>query len=397
MEGPMPWMVKEFSVRVAMFSNAYLPTISGVVTSIYLFRRGLQQANHEVHVFAPEYEEYEDQEPYIFRFPALDLSEHIDLSLVVPIKTWMEPAVRGVKPTLIHSHHPVWMGDLAHVFADECEIPLVFTFHTQYERYAQQYAPLAPKLAGRITEEVVSRYLSHCTHIVVPTESIRRLLASEFGIEKGVTVVPTPVDLAWFAGGDPVFIHQRYASGGEELLLYVGRLSKEKGVTLLLRAFARVHSQRKQTRLLLVGRGPYRDELQQEVRKLALGSNVVFIGAVPHEQVRDYYAAADLFVFSSTTETQGLVLIESMAAGVPVVAVDAPGAADVLEAGGGVLTEATEERLAQAILEVLSVKGRRNELGEQALKTVARFSITEATRRLVAAYQTALADYSSSS
>jgi 1,2-diacylglycerol 3-alpha-glucosyltransferase len=110
-----------------------------------------------------------------------------------------------------------------------------------------------------------------------------------------------------------------------------------------------------------------------------------------------HWAAADLFVFSSTTETQGLVLIESMAAGVPVVAVDAPGAADVLEAGGGVLTEATEERLAQAILEVLSVKGRRNELGEQALKTVARFSITEATRRLVAAYQTALADYSSSS
>jgi 1,2-diacylglycerol 3-alpha-glucosyltransferase len=397
MEVSMPWLSKELSMRVAMFSNAYLPTISGVVTSINLFRKGLRQANHEVHVFAPEYEVYEDQEPYIFRFPALDLSEHIDLSLVVPIKAWMEPAVRGVKPTLIHSHHPVWMGDLAHVFADECGVPLVFTFHTQYERYAQLYAPLAPKLAGRITEEVVNRYLSHCTHIVVPTESIRLLLASGFGIEKGVTVVPTPVDLERFSGGDPDSIRQHYAPGEEELLLYVGRLSREKGVTLLLRAFARVHSQRAQTKLLLVGRGPYRRELEEETHRLALGSNVIFAGAVPHEQVRDYYAAADLFVFSSTTETQGLVLIESMAAGVPVVAVDAPGPADVLEAGGGVLTEATEERLAQAILEVLSSEGRRNELGEQALKAVKRFGITEATKRLVTAYESALADYSSTS
>jgi 1,2-diacylglycerol 3-alpha-glucosyltransferase len=386
-------MMKELSMRVAMFSNAYLPTISGVVTSINLFRRGLRQANHEVHIFAPEYEEYQDQEPYIFRFPALDLSEHLDLSLVVPIKAWMEPAVRGVKPTLIHSHHPVWMGDLAHNFADEYKIPLVFTFHTQYERYAEFYAPLAPKLAGRITEEVVSRYLSHCTHIVVPTESIRGMLASEFEIEKGVTVVPTPVDLERYAGGDPEAIRQRYASGEGELLLYVGRLSKEKGVTLLLRGFARVHSQRPQTRLLLVGRGPYKDELEEEVQKLALSSSVDFVGAVPHEQVRDYYAAADLFVFSSTSETQGLVLIESMAAGVPVVAVDAPGSADVLDEGGGVLTEASEESFAQAILEVLSLEGRRSELGKQALEAVTRFSIPAATTRLLEAYESAIMDY----
>ncbi len=373
-----------------MFSNAYLPTISGVVTSIDLFRRGLMEAGHDVFVFAPEYEDYQDPEPYIFRFPALDLSDQIELSVALPIKPIMEPALLGVKPTLIHSHHPVWMGDLAHTFASDLGIPLVFTFHTQYERYAELYVPLAPKLASLITEEVVSRYLKRCQHIVVPTASIRAMLASEFGIDERVTVVPTPVDIERFRGGEPVPVRARYAGRDEALLLYVGRLSKEKNLDLLVRAFARVQSEQPSVHLLLVGRGPYRESLETQVRNLDLSTRVSFAGAIPHENVRDYYGAADLFIFSSTTETQGLVLIESMAAGVPVVAVDAPGSADVLLEGGGVLTEATDQALAEGILDVLTQPGKRDALGAEASRAVQRFGIAAATDQLLLAYQAAL-------
>ncbi|MGB2894652.1 MAG: glycosyltransferase [Anaerolineales bacterium] len=377
-------------MRVAVFTNTYLPTISGVVTSIRQFRKGLVNAGHDVHVFAPEYEGYEDQEPYIFRFPSLDLSDQLNVSIVVPIKNLMEPAVRGVKPTLIHSQHPVWMGDLAVSFARAMNIPLVFTFHTQYEKYAQHYSWIAPKLAGRITEEVVRRYLQHCAHVVVPTESIREMLTKDYGIRQGVTVVPTPVDLHEFDALHPEKVRAKFGLEGQEVLLFAGRLAPEKGLEMLIQAFGIIHKARPGVRLLLLGKGPHAEALKTRLRRNNLEDFVIFAGAVPHEQVPDYYAAADLFVFPSTTETQGLVIIEAMAAGLPVVAVRAPGAVDILTDGGGILTDDKPEALAQQVVNIMADPAKKRQLSEQARRAVERYSIPEATARMLNAYEAAL-------
>ena len=377
-------------MRIAVFTNTYLPTISGVVTSIRKFRKGLINAGHDVHIFAPEYEGYEDQEPYIFRFPALDLSDQLNISIVVPIKNLMESAVRGVKPTLIHSQHPVWMGDLAVSFARTLNVPLVFTFHTQYEKYAQHYSRIAPKLAGRITEEVVRRYLQHCAHVVVPTESIREMLTKDYGIRQGVTVVPTPVDLQEFDALHPEKVRAKFGLEGLDVLLFVGRLASEKGLDMLIQAFVLIHQARPGVRLLLLGKGPHEEALNAKLAKLGLKDLVILAGAVPHEEVPNYYAAADLFVFPSTTETQGLVIIEAMAAGLPVVAVRAPGAVDVLTGGGGVLTENTPEALARGVVDILADSGQRRELSEQARSAVERYSIPKATARMLNAYEATL-------
>jgi len=382
-------------MRIAIFSNAYLPSISGVVNSIVLFRKGLIAAGHEVHVFAPEYEEYEDEEPYIFRFPALDLSDQLELSIVVPIKNLIEPAVEGVKPALIHSQHPIWMGDLAVSFARSLNIPLVFTFHTQYEKYVQQYTPIASKLAGLITDEVIKRYLRNCEHVVVPTESIREMLAKDYDIERGVSVVPTPVDLVKFQDIQPEKVRASFGLEGKDVLLFVGRLAREKGLDMLLQAFTLIQEQRPGVRLLLLGRGPYEDVLKTKLAKLGFKDLVILAGAVPHEEVPDYYAAADLFVFPSTTETQGLVIIEAMAAGLPVVAVRAPGAVDVLTEGGGILTENKPETFAREVVDILSDSGRQRELSKQALRAVERYSISDATALMLDAYKTAIDSWES--
>jgi 1,2-diacylglycerol 3-alpha-glucosyltransferase len=382
-------------MRIAIFSNAYLPSISGVVNSIRLFRKGLIAAGHEVHIFAPEYEGYDDAEPYIFRFPALDLSDQLDISIIVPIKNLIEPAVGGVKPALIHSQHPVWMGDLAVSFARSLNIPLVFTFHTQYEKYVQLYTPIAPKLAGLITEEVVKRYLRHCQHVVVPTESIREMLAKDYGIERGVSVVPTPVDLVKFQDIQPGKVRASFGLEGKEVLLFVGRLAREKGLDMLLQAFTLIHEQRPEVRLLLLGRGPYEDVLKAKVAKLGLQDLVTLAGAVPHEDVPDYYAAADLFVFPSTTETQGLVIIEAMAASLPVVAVRAPGSVDVLTEGGGVLTENKPETFAREVVDILAVSERQKELSDEARRAAQRYSISDATARMLVTYETTLDSWES--
>jgi glycosyltransferase involved in cell wall biosynthesis len=380
-------------MRIAIFSNAYLPTISGVVNSISLFRKGLVSAGHDVHIFAPEYDAYVDEEPYIFRFPALDLSNQLDISIVLPLKTLIEPALEGIKPTLIHAQHPVWMGDLAASFARSLNVPLVFTFHTQYEKYAQHYAPMIPNLAGRITEELIRRYLRQCAHIVVPTESIREMLATDYNVEKGISTVPTPVDVSKFLNIPSATVRDRFSLQDKEVLLFVGRLATEKGLDMLVDAFTLIQALRPGVMLMLVGRGPFEDELKIRFERLGLSDFVIFTGGVPFEEVPYYYAAADLFVFPSTTETQGLVIIEAMAAGLPVVAVRATGSSDVLKEGGGILTDNKPAALAWGVVSVLADPGLQNEIREQGKRAVNRFSIADTTERMLEAYATTLSNW----
>ena len=374
-------------MRVAIFTNAYKPAISGVVTSISLFRQGLHAAGHQTHIFAPDYEDFGDDEPYVFRLPALDLSEQLNISIVLPLKSLVELTLRGIQPAIIHSQHPVWMGDLAATCARELSIPLVFTFHTQYEQYAQSYSPIAGKLAGRFTEERVRHYLQQCSHVIAPTESIRAMLDSKFGLTEQVTVVPTPVDLDRFRSARPGEVRARFGLEDREVLLYVGRIAREKGLDVLLRAFAEVHGRRPQTRLMLVGIGPYLEDAVHLRNELGLREVVTFTGAVPYAEIAPYYAAADLFVFSSTTETQGLVLLEALACGTPVVAVSAPGAADVLKDGGGHLTGASDGAFAQGILRVLEDEEEMSKLRREAPAVAECYSIDATTGRMIEVYE----------
>ena len=406
-------------MRVAFFTNAYKPTVSGVVTSISLFRQGLMDVGHEVHIVAPEQGEYEDEEPYVFRLPAIDLPGEIDLSLAMPLKALIDTALGGIKPSLIHSHHPILLGDLAAAFAHELQIPLVFTFHTRYDEYAQQYVPIAPELAGSVMEQIVARYLEKCTHIIAPTASIRDFILREYApfATKGsaspapVTVVPTPVNLSAYEDLAPLAkkgseaapparkgseaapgqVRANLGLQGAEVLLYVGRIAGEKGLDFLLRVFARIVAERPHARLLLVGDGPGEGDLREMARKLGICDRVVFCGAVPHSEVPHYAAAADLFVFSSVTETQGLVLIEAMAAGTPIVAVEAPGSKDVLDEGGGLLVPLREEVFAEAVVDLLRDRRRLEALGRQAARIVQRYTIPAATERLLAVYEAAIA------
>lgn len=377
-------------MRITIFTNAYKPTISGVVRSIDVFRRGLIAAGNEVHIIAPEHENYEDEDPYIFRFPALDLPERLDLSLLIPLKTPMAPTIRGIKPALIHSQHPFVMGGMATTFAGDLMLPLVFTFHTRYDEYAQQYVPIAPRLAGWLTEEIVGRYLEKCTAVVAPTPSIRDLILQDYGPGVPVTVVPTPVDLSAYQDLDPGPVRTTLKAEDGELLLYVGRIVGEKNLDFLIRVFARIAPQRPQARLMMIGEGTHRRSLLDLAQRLGLGERVMLPGAVPYSEVPHYAAAADLFVFSSVTDTQGLVLIEAMAAGTPVVAVEAPGSVDVLADGGGILVLPREEDFADAVLELLSNEPRRRAMGRKAMTTAQRYSIPAATERLLSVYRTAI-------
>jgi len=378
-------------MRVVVFTNTYKPTVSGVVTSIALFRRGLEEAGHEMHIITPEYEDYQDEEPYIYRVPAVDLPAPLDFSLAWPFKSLVAPIVRGIRPALIHSQHPVLMGGLAADLAEEMGLPLVFTFHCRYDEYAERLVPLIPELAGLVIDEIIGRYLERCTHVIAPSPSVRDLLVNEYEVDAPVSVVPTPVDLSGYHDLQPGRVRAALGLADAEVLLYVGRLSEEKSLHFLLEVFARVAQARSQARLLLVGRGPKEGSLARTARRMGLGERVIFGGAVPHREVPHYAAAADLFVFASEVETQGLALIEAMAAGTPVVAVRSPGTTDTLSAGGGVLVPADDEAFAAAVMALLADRQRRQALGEQALQAAQGYAMPTVTARLVSVYEQAVA------
>ncbi|MCD4699480.1 MAG: glycosyltransferase [Phycisphaerae bacterium] len=379
-------------MRIILFSNAYKPTISGVVTSMDHFRRGLISAGHDIHIMAPEYEDYVDTEPYVYRFPALDLTDMVDLSLALPLRLTMNAAVKGIQPHIIHSQHPAWMGDIAADYADELDIPLVFTFHTRYDIYVQKFIPLISRLAERITDDVINAYLDKCVHIVAPTPSIKEYIRNQYDPPGKISVVPTPVEVAQFSNIDGLELRVEMGLQTSEMLLYVGRLSAEKNLEFLIRAFARLASRRPAAQLVLVGKGPQEAALKRLVAKEQLLGRVQFAGTVAYEQIPEMMAAADIFVFSSEGDTQGLVLIEAMAAGTPVVAVEAPGPKDVLQAGGGVLVRSDEEAFAAQVERVLGDVQLRNRLQVSARQVAQMYAPDQVIDRMLAVYEEATTD-----
>jgi glycosyltransferase involved in cell wall biosynthesis len=373
-------------MRIVHVSNAYKPTLSGVVTSMINFRRGLLDAGQEIHVIAPRYVGYQDEEPYIFRFPALDLSEVASISLAMPIRALMEPTMMGLKPEVIHSHHPILMGDMASTFAEKMDIPLVFTFHTLYEKYIQEYISIAPELSGKLAEAMIRRYLEKCAHVIAPTRTIQKLVKT-YHVDIPVTIIPTPIDLEKFKNIRPERVRGSLGGRDDKILLYLGRLSPEKNLPFLLEAFSQIKRKEKNTILVIVGAGPASENLIGRSTNLGIKDAVIFTGPVPYEQVPAYMAAADLFLFPSTTETQGLVLVEAMAAGTPVIALDTDVNAEVLKGGGGLIVDSVLGDFVDAVCRTLSDPTLRNEMRTNAIATAKEYKISTAVEKLVSVYR----------
>ncbi len=376
-------------MRITIFTNTYKPAINGVVRSITTFRNGLLERGREVHLITPQYDEdLKDEEPYVFRFPAVDLTDSIEAAIPLPFKLICDPLIHGLKPNIIHSQHPLLMGNLAAAYAKELNVPLIFTFHTRYDDYAQKHAPLIPELSAAIIENMVQRYLRKCSHIIAPTPGTREQI-EKYDVDVPITVIPTPIDLEPFEKADPDLIRRKLELDQKFILLYVGRIAVEKSLGLLLKAFALIRKKHSKAHLLLVGQGPEEGKLKKQARELDIADDVRFAGAVPFEEIPGYAAAADLFVFPSTSETQGLVLVEAMAAGTPVVAVEGPGQNDVLAGGGGKLVEGTPEALSDAVLGLISDPEALKYLGDEAKKEAAQYNIPAAVDAMLAVYEKA--------
>ncbi len=309
--------------RVGLFSECYQPIQNGIVTSLITLTASLRARDRAYVVVTPEMPRFRDVDRNVSRVASLPLPTRTAYRLTVP---YLSRDIGGV--SVVHAHSAFVTGWLALRTARRACVPLVFTYHTQLEAYAH-YVPLQPNVARAVATRLTRAYANAADAVIVPTRAMNDRLRA-MGVRSRIEVVPTGIDVARFARGSRSDdVRARLGVAREEfLILCVGRLGREKNVELALHAFARLDEPR--ARLVIVGDGAHRAALERECVRANIGSRVSFAGELPRDALPDVYASADAFVFTSHSETQGLVLVEALASGVPIVAIDAPQTADVL-------------------------------------------------------------------
>ncbi|MEK7385584.1 MAG: glycosyltransferase [candidate division NC10 bacterium] len=359
-------------MRVALFTNNYLPFCGGVTISVETLRRGLEAAGHEAWVFAPRFTRNGDESRRVVRYPSIPAATYPEFALAVPYSRRIARLVAALDFDVFHAHHPFLLGPAARRLARRRGRPLVFTYHTRYEKYAH-YVPLPLRLVEAAAVRLSTRFAAQADAVIAPSAVIRDELQAR-GVRAPIAVVPTGVDLGRFRPGD-----RRAARVGlgvpdeAPLLLYAGRLDREKSVDRVLLAFERVASTVAGARLLLVGQGTEGPRLRRLAAALPVSDRIRFLGVRAHEALAPCYQAADVFVFASETETQGLVLAEAAACGLPAVAVSAPGCDEVVRDGEtGVLTKHDPSTLGDAVIGLLLDGERRRRMGRRARQIAER-------------------------
>jgi len=345
-------------MRVLMLSDVYFPRVNGVSTSIQTTRRALAQLGHESTLIAPAYPQPHPDDERLIRVPA----RSVLLDREDRLMRWSElmrlgPSLATHDFDLIHIHTPFAAHYAGLRLARSLRLPVVETYHTFFEQYLEHYIPFLPGALLRLAARRLTVSQGNAVDTLIAPSLAMRDQLLRYGVRSPVEVIPTGIDLEdWRRPEAP---DPRPALGLTEdqpMLLFVGRLAFEKNIEFLLEMFAHVLVQRPDARLVLAGEGPAADHLRQQVKQRGLQERVLFLGYLPRDgALQALYRAADAFVFASSTETQGLVLIEALALGTPVVALAEMGTRDIVREGEGCLVAPHEPAgFAARVLELLT-------------------------------------------
>ncbi len=374
-------------MKFAFFSNSYLPYLSGITLSIKILKDELQKLGHTAFVVGPKYPGHTESDPKILRLPSLPAT-YPGYRLVFPYSPSIFSILKKERIELIHAHNPFGVGLAALLLARRMRVPFVYTFHTLFSRYVHHAAFIPQRLAKRAVSAYLTFFCQQADTIIVPSEMVRRLLVLR-KVKKPIVVVPTGIQLDRIKekkkiGNQKAEIRKKHQIPSDaKILLYSGRMSEEKNVPFLLKAFASIRAQEKNVYFILVGGGPKEKEYRRSAQ-----DNMIFVGQRTPSEVLDYYLGTDVFIYASTTETQGLVLTEAKACGLPVVAVFGGGISDVVESGvDGYLVVHNQDVFVEHVVRLLREDGLRREMSIKAEEdSHARFSSVAVAKRMESVY-----------
>jgi 1,2-diacylglycerol 3-alpha-glucosyltransferase len=378
-------------MRILMISDVYFPRINGVSTSIQTFRRGLHAAGHETILIAPEYPgAAPDNDAGILRVPSRQVPrDPEDRAMKLGAIRALRPQLERLEPDLVHIQTPFIAHYQGTALARALRVPVIESYHTYFEEYLHHYVPLMPRAVMRF---VARRFtVSQCNvldALVVPSSAMEQALL-DYGVKCPMHIIPTGMEMERFAGGDGQrFRAQLGIAPGQPVLVHVGRIAHEKNIEFLFRMFAIVVRSKPGAVFVVAGEGPALASCKAYVRSLGLSEHVRFVGYLSRErELLDCYRAGDLFVFSSKTETQGLVLLEAMALGIPVVSTAHMGTADIVNPQRGAQVAPDDEgEFANIVVQLLQDEPRRAAMSAEARAYAATWSATAMADRLAGLY-----------
>lgn len=377
------------SVRVLMISDVSFPRVNGVSTSIATFRQSLAELGHETTLVAPSYgEPCADPTVVSIRSRQVPFDPEDRLMSARAVKR-LEARFKAEEYDVVHIHTPFVAHYTGVALARRLGIPVVETYHTFFEEYLHHYAPVLPTwLTRRVARGTTVSQCRAVDALVVPSPQMLAKLR-DYGVTTRAEVLPTGIDTARFRGGDG----QRFRAvhgipADRPLMVHISRVAHEKNIDFIIHMLPFVLRSIPNALLVIAGEGPALAHLRALVTRLGLDGSVQFVGYLDRQSsLLDCYRAGDVFVFASRTETQGLVLLEALALGIPVVSTAVMGTADVLKDAKGALVVPEEpEIFATAVVRVLRESGLREQLRAVAPADAHAWSATAMAERLVALY-----------
>ena len=311
-------------MRIGIFSDTYTPFINGVSTSIVCLKKALEKKGHEVYVVTVNNEKMGysyDEKERVMRIPALKAGIYdYRLSMIYSFKA--KKKIKELNLDVIHSQTEFGIGTFARLVAMELDIPIVHTYHTLYEEYLNSLTKNKIKYMVNGFVEYLAEYYcdSSIGELIVPTAKTKEIFKKQYKFKREVHVIPNGIDLDKFSieninKKELEKIKKQYGIKDTDfVIMYVGRLGPEKNITFLARAQKQIVKKHKNCKLVIVGEGPMKNELEKITSSIR--ENVIFTGKIPQSDIQYYYRLADVFATASKFETQGLTVIEALASGV---------------------------------------------------------------------------------
>ena len=371
-------------MRILFTTATYLPSINGVAITVARMKKELEERGCEVIVLAPDNPNRVKGEKGVIRYPSLPnpIVRDYPVPIIPSLKTIIK-MLGNKKPDVVHVHHPFNVGYASSVLAKYYKVPLVFTYHTRYDAYAESYFKFLPsKIKKGFIQNNVDNFCKNVDLIITPSNSITNDILKRFPYLNIVTIPSGLAEIPKVNLSKEAIREKLNLPKNKRILLVVCRISKEKNLSLLIKSISRLSED---FFLIIVGGGNFEKQLKELANKEEMNEKVRFVGLVEHDKLGIYYQVADFFVYPSTTETQGLIFLEALSFGLPIVAVDSEASREWVTNDKGMLTKNTPEDFANGILTV----GKRDwmKVSKMTMDFTKQFSVAKATSKLLHEYK----------
>ncbi|NCC55634.1 MAG: glycosyltransferase family 4 protein, partial [Erysipelotrichia bacterium] len=392
-------------MRIGIFTDTYVPDINGVVSSIYTLQKGLEAAGHEVYIITSHKGFiHAKREGNVFRMPGLELKWLYGYILSTPYHFTLKAEIEKLNLDVIHVHTEFGVGIFGRIVAKSLNLPVVYTYHTMYEDYTHYINKFDLDSVEKVSKKVFttfSKYLCESVAaIIAPSEKTKEKLQS-YGVKRPIYIIPTGLDLIRFKEESVPLekrleIRKQYGIGEDEkLITYIGRIAEEKSIDIIVDGVPYIQNEK--CRLMIVGGGPQLEDLKAQAAKLKVSDRIIFTGPIPREEVPAYYLSSDCFVSASTSETQGMTFIESLASGLCVLArPDEVLEHLVIEEETGFYFN-TPEQFAQKVEQYVSMNEQSQmKMKQQAREVVKPYEVNTFVKHVVDVYKIAMEEYKDS-